>query len=367
MVEIAAVRGSNGLSLVSTFSGCGGSCLGFEMAGYRVLWANEFVPAARETYARNHPGVVLDGRDIREVKPEEILEVAGLRVGELDVLEGSPPCASFSVVGKRERDWGKVKKYSDVEQRTDDLFFEYARILRGLMPKVFVAENVSGLVKGSSWGYFEEILRELRACGYRVRARVLDAQWLGVPQTRPRLIFVGVRDDLSIEPVHPSPLTYRYTVRDALAELRHDPNELAGHELRFSPRAAFFREWKSLLPGVWSDRYINFIRASPALPCPAVTAEGGAINGAASVTHPSEPRKFTIPELKRICSFPDDFELTGTFKQRWERLGRSVPPVMMFRVARTLRDEIFAKLAPLPKSACEAMGASVVSNERGHR
>ena len=110
MSDVARVRGTNGLRVVSTFSGCGGSCLGFEMAGFEVIWASEFVPAAREVYELNHPGVILDDRDVREVKPEDVRRAIGLRAGELDVLEGSPPCASFSTAGKREKGWGKVKK-----------------------------------------------------------------------------------------------------------------------------------------------------------------------------------------------------------------------------------------------------------------
>jgi DNA (cytosine-5)-methyltransferase 1 len=158
----------------------------------------------------------LSTEDIRKVRPEAILEATGLKVGELDAMEGSPPCASFSTAGKREKHWGKAKKYSDTVQRVDDLFFEYVRLLRGLQPKVFVAENVSGLVKGVAKGYFLEILGKLKACGYRVGCRVLDAQWLGVPQARQRTIFIGVREDLGKDPVFPKPLPYRYSLRDAL-------------------------------------------------------------------------------------------------------------------------------------------------------
>ena len=207
MTEIAALK-PNALRAVSTFSGCGGSCLGFEMAGYRVAWGNEFIPAAAATYILNHPDTILDTRDIRSVQPSEILEATGLAVGELDVFEGSPPCASFSTAGKRARDWGKVKDYSDTRQRTDDLFFEYARLLEGLKSRVFVAENISGLVKGVAKGYFIEILAKLKACGYRVSCKVLDAQWLGVPQARQRTIFIGVREDLGKEPVFPKPMPY---------------------------------------------------------------------------------------------------------------------------------------------------------------
>ena len=140
----------NGYNVISTFSGCGGSSLGYKMAGYKVLWANEFIPAAIDTYKANHLGTIVNTSDIRKLKPEEILDEIGLRVGDLDLFDGSPPCASFSMSGKREKLWGEVKKYSDTEQRVDDLFFEYVRLVRGLRPKVFMAENVAGLDMGKA-------------------------------------------------------------------------------------------------------------------------------------------------------------------------------------------------------------------------
>jgi len=216
MTEIEEIP-HNGYDVVSTFSGCGGSCLGYRMAGFRVLWASEFIPAAQEVYKMNHPDSVLDTQDIREVAPEEVLRQIDREPGEIDILDGSPPCSDFSSAGKGSEGWGEVKKYSETKQRVDDLFFEYARLLDGLQPKVFVAENVRGLVRGKAKGYFKKILRRLKDCGYDVQAKVLDAQWLGVPQRRQRLIFVGVREDLGAAPAHPDPLPYRYSVREALS------------------------------------------------------------------------------------------------------------------------------------------------------
>lgn len=434
MTEIETLP-SNGLNVISTFSGAGGSCLGFKLAGFNVRWASEFIPAAQDVYRRNHKGTLLDTRDIRQVTPEMILEATGLKAGDVDVLEGSPPCASFSMAGSRAESWGTVKKYSDTEQRVDDLFFEYTRLLKGLQPKVFVAENVAGLLRGVAKGYFKEIMRAMKACGYKVEARLLDAQWLGVPQSRQRVIFIGVREDLELSPAYPTPLSFRYTVRDALPEvLRHGtapphadwveadrdldsvmvdsdqapsptilqsgPNKGVGfvdarviHDTGglFSqgditdkpspavtvgssgkgggaPDSGHWRvetyidpdtgadldignyaigpEWEKLKQGETSDRYFNLVKADENQPSPAVTALANAYNmrASAGVTHPTERRKFYIHELKRICAFPDDFELTGTYAQQWERLGRSVPPVMMWHVARVIRDELLFKL-----------------------
>lgn len=317
MSEIAALPW-NGYNVVSTFSGAGGSCLGYRMAGYKVLWANEFIPAAQDTYKANHPDSILDKRDIRTVKGDDILQAIGLGVGEVDIFDGSPPCASFSTAGKREAGWGKVKAYSDTKQRTDDLFFEYARLLRELQPKVFVAENVSGLIKGTAKGYFKLILQELKDCGYNVTAKVLDAQWLGVPQMRQRLIFVGVRKDIGLQAAHPKPLDYQYSVRDAL------------------PNIDFFD----------MGREFGTVEKWNSSRSPYQTVGDGPSSGnglATKVYTKGESRKFSIAELRRICAFPDDYILTGTYAQQWERMGRAVPPVMMMHIAKIIEQEILCK------------------------
>ncbi len=355
MAEVAEVRGTNGLTVVSTFSGCGGSCLGFEMAGYSVRWASEFIPEAQRTYRLNHPDTYLDTRDIRQVTASEILERAELGVGELDVLEGSPPCASFSTAGARSRLWGQVKKYSDSKQRVDDLFGEYLRLLAGLRPRAFVAENVAGLVKGNAWGHFEGIMETARSHGYNVAARLLDAQWLGVPQMRERLIFVGVRADLERAPVHPEPLPYRYSIRDAVPDIdQREPTRFA--RLHEGPRdvskMAIGARWRRLGIGENSDEVFTIWRPDPSLPSPTILATC-ANDGAGSVLHPFLPRKFTTFELRRLCAFPDDFQLTGHYVQKGERLGRSVPPLMMWRVARALRDDVFAQLGRVRADARE--------------
>ena len=326
----------NGFTVASTFSGCGGSSLGYKMAGFKVVWASEFIPAAQETYRANHPDTILDTRDIRTVQPEEVLSALQMQPGDLDLLDGSPPCASFSTAGRREANWGKVKKYSDSAQRTDDLFHEFIRLVRGICPKVFVAENVSGLVKGTAKGYFLEILAAMKASGYRVTCRVLDAQWLGVPQQRQRAIFVGVREDLDLDPVHPSPLPYRYSVRDALP---------VGTKVEAETNISKYctgKEWSILKQGERSRKYFSLQKAHTEKPSPAILACHGSPS-IASVTHPTERRKFSIAELRRICAFPDDFVLCGSYAQQWERLGRAVPPVMMQHIASTIRDQILKR------------------------
>lgn len=332
MREIAATP-KNGLRVASTFSGCGGSCLGFEMAGYEIAWASEFIPAAAAVYRLNHPGVPLDVRDIRTVEEIPV-------EGEIDVLEGSPPCASFSTTGKGSLYWGESKRYSDTSQRVDDLFYEFVRLLGSLRPRVFVAENVRGLTIGKSIGHFKRIHRAMEEQGYRVEARVLNAAWLGVPQVRERVIFVGVRLDLDRAPVFPSPLPYCYTLADAIGSMTEEERGLTGVES--FKGYAIEAEWRRLPRGKTSKKYLNLVRNAMTKPCSTITTISSA--GAARPVHPDEPRGFSIPEVKRICGFPDDFDLgpqgdlalVKWHSQQHERLGRAVPPVMMRAIATRL-------------------------------
>jgi DNA (cytosine-5)-methyltransferase 1 len=348
MAEIKAIQ-PNGYKVVSTFSGCGGSCLGYRMAGFKVIWANEFVPIAQESYKANHESF-LDGRDIKIINPEEILKQIGMSQGELDLFDGSPPCQAFSTAGKREKGWGKDKTYEHgAKQKNEDLFFEYVRILKGLMPKVFVAENVSGLLKGTAKGYFIEIMKQLKACGYNVKCKLLDAQWLGVPQMRQRAIFIGVRNDLKLDPVYPKPLTYRYSVRDAINYIIDVKRGGLRYQYEIETdisKYAIGKEWDKLKQGE-KGKYFNFIKPIEGNPCPSILACAGGVS-TASVVHPTEKRKFTISEVKRICSFPDDFILKGSYAQQWERMGNSVPPVMMFHIAKTIEKEILCNLTTSP-------------------
>jgi len=394
----------NGLRVVSTFSGAGGSSYGYEMAGYEPRLACEFVESVAECYRANHPGVPVMTEDLREASGAALLALAGLERGELDVLDGSPPCQPFSTSGRGSRSW---RKTADERGRggREDLFFDYARLVGEMQPRAFVAENVAGLVRGTAKGYFKKIFAELAAQGYRVEARLVDAQWLGVPQVRRRVIFVGVREDLGLDPAFPDPLPYRYSMQDALPWIvrtgydggTHPPESTWGRvdvvhgdepaptvqavgifgDSRGSPGDrkywvesrkirvgevvpddvaaaldgyAVGDEWDGLAPGGQSDRFFNLIRPDPDEPLPTVTASGvggvenlGAPGGVASVTHPTEKRKFAIAELRRLCGFPDDYVLTGSYAERWACLGNAVPPPMMFHVARTLAEEVLLR------------------------
>lgn len=376
----------NGLRAVGSFSGCGGSSLGMRLAGWKVLSAVEFIPQAAATYRANAPETHVWEQDIRELDAADLLAKHRLVRGELDCWEGSPPCSSFSSAGAGSKDWGKTKKYSDSAQRTDDLFFEWIRILDGLLPRAFIAENVPGLIRGRAVEEYAHQITKLLAAvgedagyGYHVDARVLNAAWFGVPQERERLIFVGFRRDLGVRPdlgtlpripvpqtlgaaletvgpdvpehVKDSSMepyavgrTWRLITEARAAGLAHpdfsrtpcqrckqplDQHVIVAHTSTGAITKAKCADGEK---AVIAKDY--FMLTVPRLeePCPTITATG-AMAGAASVTHPTECRKMTPAELRAVCSFPPDFILTGTREQQCERMGRAVPPLMMRAVA----------------------------------
>ena len=344
MEEIKTIE-PNGYKVVSTFAGCGGSSLGYKLAGYNVLWANEFVNHAVEIYKANHKTTIVDNTDVRKVNAEDILKTLNLKKGELDLFDGSPPCMSFSTAGKREKNWGKEKKYFDHHQVADDLFFEYIRLVKGLKPKTFIAENVSGLIKGVAKGYFKIFLQGMRDAGYNVKAYLANGKYLGVPQARQRVFYIGVRNDLKLEPVFPQPQQFVYTLKDAIWDLRNETKEPDCWQDKRPDGTPFMyaygKEWEQLSQGQQSNKYFNVIRAAWDKPCNTVLATAAR---AASVCHPTENRKFTIKELKRIFGFPDDFILFGNYKEQWARLGNSVPPPMIYFISKKIQQDVLDRL-----------------------
>lgn len=395
MADVRAVPW-NGLVAVGSFSGCGGSSLGLRLAGWRVPYAIEFIPAAADTYAANAPAAFVDRRDIRRVQAHEILARIGLKVGELDLFEGSPPCASFSAAGNRDKNWGEEKKYSDSKQRTDDLFWEWVRLLGGLMPRAFIAENVPGLTMGRALEeYAQKITRDLGALGYRVASKVMNSANYGVPQERRRLIFLGYRLDQGVYPRFPEKMAEEpFTTRQALADVDPaDPDHAPFLEDSSMEKYAVGRTWHALVErGARREahgdrdavpplenfcarcgelleahevlrrdnraRVLNarcadgedavvtkdyFMLQVPEMdrPCPTLTATGSSA-GAASVTHPMECRKLTPAEAKAVCGFPADFILTGSRQQRYERMGRAVTPPLYAAVGGAIAEALDA-------------------------
>jgi DNA (cytosine-5)-methyltransferase 1 len=249
------------------------------------------------------------------------------------VLDGSPPCQGFSIAGKRQLD-----------DPRNSLAKEFIRLLRGLQPKVFIMENVSGLVKGKMKLVFAEIMKELKASGYQVKCQLMNTMYFNVPQSRERLIWIGVRDNLGIEPKLPEPSNYPFTVRDALINCKIKDYTV--------PRS--YSEWTEKLKPMQSVTDIhpkkfgfNIRKLDWDRPSTTITKTH---TPAVGLLHPEDNRYFSIPELMRLGSFPDNFrfqETTTIFMSRqaaWERIGNSVPPLFMKAIAEHIKDEILAKV-----------------------
>ena len=163
------------MKVVSFFAGCGGLDLGFEKAGYKVVWANEFEPSVHATYEKNHPSTILCKGDINLVDPKD--------VPDCDGFIGGPPCQSWSVAGKQQ----------GLDDKRGQLFLTYIGMIRAKMPKFFVIENVKGLLDEKFKDVFENFLAELDEIGYDVKYRLLDAVDYEVPQNRERVFLIGFR------------------------------------------------------------------------------------------------------------------------------------------------------------------------------
>lgn len=303
-----APRAADAPTVISTFAGCGGSSLGYHMAGYRELLAVEWEQNAADTFRLNFPHVPLYHGDIAKLSVDECLRIAGIAPGELDVFDGSPPCQGFSTSGKRE-----------IGDSRNQLFREYCRLLEGLRPRAFVMENVSGMVKGDFKLVFAEILRTLKRCGYRVKVRLLNAMWFGVPQSRERMIFVGVREDIGREPSHPEGWSEPISLLSGLSGL----SGLSMVREGFGP---------TKLDRVRNEEFANKWR-SAALPCCTIVKSRPPILGFAK----GPQREMAPHECQRIGSFPDPFKFIGNASKAVERIGNSVPPLLMRSIAAHVR------------------------------
>jgi DNA-cytosine methyltransferase len=185
-------------TVISTFAGGGGSSTGYRLAGGKILCVNEFVEAAVETYKANYPNTPVLVEDIKKLNGEDFLKAAGIQKGELDILDGSPPCSAFSVAGKREKGWDQEKIYSDGKkvENIEDLFFEFIRIAKDIQPKVIIGENVAGILMGKAIKKYNEIINEFEKIGYTAVGQVLNAADYGTPQGRQRCFFVAIRNDI---------------------------------------------------------------------------------------------------------------------------------------------------------------------------
>lgn len=287
----------NGKTVISIFSGCGGSTLGYKLAGFKELLAIDCDNNSVETFKANFPETPIWKRDIRNVKSQEILNFCNIKVGELDVLDGSPPCQGFSTAGKRQ-----------VNDNRNDLFDEMIRLIKELQPKVFVIENVPGMIKGKMKGRFKNILRNLKALNYSIKIKLMNAKYYSVPQSRERIIFLGVRKDLEKEPIFPKPNLKTISVKDAL-----------GRNGYIKYRSRYYKG------------FVNFGTAYFDCPCPTITK---------TRSWQVYPENFTISDLKKLSSFPEEFNFVGSFNQQWARIGNAVMPKFMEAIAKNIIETI---------------------------
>lgn len=190
----------NGLKVFSCFACGGGSTMGYKLAGCEVIGCCEIDPKMNEVYVKNHHpkhNFLMDIREFNKIPNEELAP----ELFNLDILDGSPPCTTFSTVGDREETWGKKKKFREgqAEQTLDDLSFIFGETVAKLRPKVVIMENVEGLIKGEAWSYVQKIYKQFRDIGYCMKHWLLKGETMGVPQKRHRVFFIAVRDDIEFD------------------------------------------------------------------------------------------------------------------------------------------------------------------------
>ena len=362
--DVKKASSENKFSVISCFAGGGGSSTGYRLAGGKILLINEFVEEAISSYKKNYPDTPVLVDDIKKYSGQDFLNKVKLKEGELDILDGSPPCSAFSVAGKREKGWDKTKNYSDGKtvENIEDLFLDFIRVAKEIKPKVIVAENVKGITFGEATKKLNEFIKAFESIGYYVTYKVLNAADFGVPQARERTIFICVREDvadaiglsfLNLVGIFPGEFGYQISMEDAIENIKNDENEIK--ELKEYYEGSFqkkfldpipFRPKRHMKPSDpefrdWNPKAscFNMIRPCPTMPSPTLTQQGQK-KGLSGVFHYADNRKLTIKELKRLMSLPEDYELTGTFDQQAERIGRMVAPKMMAEVAKSIYENV---------------------------
>lgn len=329
---------SNGLKVFSTFACGGGSSMGYKLAGYEVVGANDIDPQMRRHYETNlHPPLFIEApvKDLVEMDLPDVLF-------DLDILDGSPPCSTFSMAGSREKAWGKEKHFREGQavQVLDDLFFDFLDVVERLRPKVVIAENVKGMILGNAKGYVQAISNRLKSIGYRPQLFLVNSADCGVPQRRERVFFVAIRDDLPGDRLVFAPGQKWISAAEAVSDLT---NLTDAERDRTKPSGLDRRYWHLTPPGRnYSyiateldnrNAYWNTVKVDPAQPCPTITATEG-------LKHWDECRSLTFREIKRLGSFPDDYTADSDAIGNY-MVGMSVPPRMMQAVAEAVASQWF--------------------------
>lgn len=315
----------NGLKVFSCFHCGGGSTMGYKLAGYDVLGGVEIDPKMMQIYRQNHNpkhSYLMGVQDFKNIPNDKLPK----ELFELDILDGSPPCSSFSMAGSREKAWSKKKKFREgqADQVLDDLFFHFIDVAKKLQPKVVVAENVKGLIQGNARGYVKEIFAAFRDAGYDCQLFLLNAAVMGVPQRRERTFFIANRLGKKIK------LQFnedQINLKTAFKDLIEDES--------ISISGKVLERWKNTKPGSFakaaSGNTFGFLsKESPDKP--ASTQTGNPRN-----YHWKYKRLLNSFEALIIQSFPDDYKAKNTHYI----CGMSVPPFMMQRVADQIYKQFF--------------------------
>ena len=336
LTDLATVRG-NGVKVMSTFACGGGSSMGYKLAGCEVVAANDIDHEMAWHYKLN-------------IKPKHyfLCPIADLltcdlppELFELDILDGSPPCSTFSMAGNREKDWGKEKHFREgqAKQVLSDLFFNYIDLVARLKPKVAIAENVKGMILGNAKGYTKMVMSRLKEIGYRPQLFLLNAADCGVPQKRERVFFCAVRDDIDVPPLKLAPV-HRWI---SAGEATIDVQEITHSERKETyPTGTDVRFYNNTKPGESYDvacyrmhgkrSFFNHVRLHKDRPSQTFTSQIDKYN------HWSEMRSLTYREAKRIGSFPDDYQAKSDRIGKY-MIGMSVPPKMAEQVARAVCEQ----------------------------
>jgi len=311
------------MKVISTFSGCGGSSTGYKAAGCEVVACVEWDAHAVECYRANHPTTQVFHGDIHKVTGEMLLNATGLDVGELDILDGSPPCQGFSTAGKRVLD-----------DPRNSLFKQQLRLIDELKPKHVVIENVSGMIKGAMKPVAGEVVASLKERGYKVAAGLMEAQYFGVPQFRPRVFFIGSRIG---QPSLPRPTSRPVSCRVALRGVVPDETPPMSPKQRLLCKDIQIGEDGADAMKRLTGREIDYATKMlhPDKPSPTLLKTwppGGFFHW--------ERRFLSIREALVLTGFPAGYILPGAFKDRWARIGNSVAPPMSREIVKQVLGRI---------------------------
>ena len=326
----------NNYSVFGTFICGGGSTMGYKLAGYNHLGGVEIDPPIADVYNENHKPKYLYVQDIRDfVKRSDIPS----ELYNLDLLDGSPPCSSFSMAGNREKDWGKEKVFREGQalQVLDDLFFDYIALAKKLQPKVVIAENVKGLIQGNAKLYVKKIFKGFEDAGYKVQLFLLNAASMGVPQKRERVFFICQRNDLNLPKLELSfnenPILYKdFKLNEIGEQLTKETTEIWKQR---KPEDKNLADIHLRISGKIKRFNAVFIKDNET----PNTISAGA--DAVPIRH-DIPNRISMNECKLIGSYPLDFNFKNV-KPNY-LIGMSVPPVMTAQIANQIRIQWLDKI-----------------------